>query len=195
MRKLFRMASASAFFCKEPSLFNTISGIGFHDLGGDCPTVLQLSGHTIYRRHNQKSWKMIGLPIECFFSSSDGLIPLPTHAGWPTIGRRPVRETWMKATRGGRRLADRKTPLTILKRSNPTMTEYKLKKCPECGQQLRFPEDIGGMLMKCPSCGRQFQSDFKLGVTGKRVNRSLLKTIFELPDTILKRIGRYFSSR
>jgi hypothetical protein len=24
------------------------------------------------------------------------------------------------------------------------MTEYKLKKCPECGQQLRFPEDIGG---------------------------------------------------
>ena len=27
------------------------------------------------------------------------------------------------------------------------MTEYKLKKCPECGQQLRFPEDIGGKLM------------------------------------------------
>jgi tRNA(Ile2) C34 agmatinyltransferase TiaS len=75
------------------------------------------------------------------------------------------------------------------------MTEYKLKKCPECGQQLRFPEDIGGMLMKCPSCGKQFQSDFKLGVAGKRVNRNLLKTIFELPDTILKRIGRYFSSR
>jgi len=75
------------------------------------------------------------------------------------------------------------------------MSEYKLKKCPACGQQLRFPEDIGGMLMKCPSCGRQFQSDFKLGVTGKRVKRSLMKTIFELPDTLLKRIGRYFSSR
>jgi rRNA maturation protein Nop10 len=138
---------------------------------------------------------MIGLPIECLLSSSDGLIPLLTHAGWPTIGRRPVRETKIKATQGVRRLADRKTPLTILKRFTPTMTEYKLKKCPECGQQLRFPEDIGGMLMKCPSCGRQFQSDFKMCVTGKRVNRSLLKTIFELPDTILKRIGRYFSSR
>ncbi|MGD8702189.1 MAG: hypothetical protein PVG51_08585 [Desulfosarcina sp.] len=75
------------------------------------------------------------------------------------------------------------------------MTDYKLKKCPECGQQLRFPEDVGGMLMQCPSCGKLFKSDFKLVVTGKRVNRSLLKAIFELPDTILKCIGRYFSSR
>lgn len=75
------------------------------------------------------------------------------------------------------------------------MTEYKLKKCPKCGQQLRFPADIGGMLMECPSCGEKFQSDFKLGVAGKQANRNLLKTIFEMPDTLLRRIVRYFSSR
>jgi DNA-directed RNA polymerase subunit RPC12/RpoP len=189
------MAPALAFYLRQPSLFNAISGIGFHDLGGDCTTFLRLSGHTINRHHNQKSWKMIELPIECFLSSSAGLIPFLTHAGWPAIDRRPAQETVMKATRGGRRLVDRKTPLTTLKRSTPTMAEYKLKNCPECGQKLRFPQDIGGMLMKCPSCGRQFQSDFTMCVTGKRVNRSLLKTIFELPDTILKRIGRYFYSR
>ena len=38
------------------------------------------------------------------------------------------------------------------------MTDDMLKKCPKCGQQLRFPEDIGGMLMACPSCGNKFQS-------------------------------------
>lgn len=27
-------------------------------------------------------------------------------------------------------------------------------KRPECGQQLRFPKIIGGMLMACPSCGK-----------------------------------------
>jgi len=70
-----------------------------------------------------------------------------------------------------------------------------LKKCPKCGQQLRFPEDIGGMLMACPSCGNKFQSDFKLGGTRKSVHRNLLMTIFEMPEKMIRRIGRYFSSR
>ena len=80
-------------------------------------------------------------------------------------------------------------------RSNPTRTDDMLKKCPKCGQQLRFPEDIGGMLMACPSCGNKFQSDFKLGGTGKSVNRSLLLTVFEMPDKMVRRIGRFFSYR
>jgi len=75
------------------------------------------------------------------------------------------------------------------------MTDNTLKKCPKCGQQLRFPEDIGGMLMACPSCGNKFQSDFKLGGTRKSANRNLVMTIFELPDKMLRWIGRFFSSR
>ena len=74
------------------------------------------------------------------------------------------------------------------------MTDDMLKKCPKCGQQLRFPEDIGGMLMACPSCGNKFQSDFKLGGTRKSANRNLLMTIFEMPDKLVRRIGRLFSS-
>ncbi len=45
------------------------------------------------------------------------------------------------------------------------MTEYTEKKCPKCGQQLRFPKNVGGVLMACPSCGNEFHSDFKLGGT------------------------------
>jgi len=75
------------------------------------------------------------------------------------------------------------------------MTDKSLKKCPKCGQQLRFPKDIGGMLMACPSCGNKFQSDFKLGGTRKSANRNLFMTIFEMPDKMVKRIGRFFSSR
>lgn len=71
------------------------------------------------------------------------------------------------------------------------MTDSKVKTCPTCGQQLRFPENIGGMLMACPSCGHQFQSDFKLGRTGKSDHRNLLIKVFEMPYRIVSRIGRY----
>jgi DNA-directed RNA polymerase subunit RPC12/RpoP len=71
------------------------------------------------------------------------------------------------------------------------MTGNMLKKCPRCGQQLRFPEDIGGMLMACPSCGNKFQSDFRLNVARKSANRSLLMTIFEMPDKLVRRMGRF----
>jgi len=37
-----------------------------------------------------------------------------------------------------------------------------IKNCPQCNQDLRFPDHIGGMLMACPVCGQKFHSDFKL---------------------------------
>jgi len=54
------------------------------------------------------------------------------------------------------------------------MTDYTEKKCPKCGQQLRFPDNIGGMLMACPSCGNKFHSDFKLGSSRRSVHREIL---------------------
>ena len=75
------------------------------------------------------------------------------------------------------------------------MTEYTVKKCPKCGQQLRFPEDIGGMLMACPSCGNKFHSDFKLGSTRRSNHRNILINLFEMPYKIVSRIGRYFASK
>ena len=72
------------------------------------------------------------------------------------------------------------------------MTEYTEKKCPKCGQRLRLPKNIGGMLMACPSCGEEFHSDFKLGGAGRSVQRGIVTTIFEMPCEIMNRIGRYF---
>jgi len=71
------------------------------------------------------------------------------------------------------------------------MTKHILKKCSKCGQKLRFPKDIGGMLMKCPSCGKKFYSDFKIG-SGSR-KQSVAVTIFEMPTKIMERIIRFFS--
>ncbi len=71
------------------------------------------------------------------------------------------------------------------------MTEQTEKKCPKCGQQLRFPKNVGGMLMACPSCGEKFHSDFKLdGAKPRNTHRGLLMTIFELPNNIMSRISR-----
>jgi DNA-directed RNA polymerase subunit RPC12/RpoP len=78
------------------------------------------------------------------------------------------------------------------------MTDHTVKKCPKCGQQLRFPENIGGMLMACPSCGNKFHSDFKLGSnqsTQIQGHRNLFTDLFEMPYRIVRRIGRYFSSK
>ncbi len=71
------------------------------------------------------------------------------------------------------------------------MSDYIEKKCPNCGQQLRFPQHVGGLLMECPSCGKKFHSDFKLGNT-RRVKRGILITVFEMPSEIMGRLGRYF---
>jgi DNA-directed RNA polymerase subunit RPC12/RpoP len=72
------------------------------------------------------------------------------------------------------------------------MSDYTEKKCPKCDQKLRFPKNIGGMLMACPSCGNKFHSDFKLGGTGKSIQRGMLITILEMPGKIMSRLGRYF---
>lgn len=74
------------------------------------------------------------------------------------------------------------------------MTDHTEKNCPKCGQKLRFPKNIGGMLMACPSCGKKFYSDFKLGKAGDSGQRGMLLEIFELPSRLIDRIGRYFSS-
>jgi DNA-directed RNA polymerase subunit RPC12/RpoP len=71
------------------------------------------------------------------------------------------------------------------------MTEHTEKKCPKCGQQLRLPKNVGGILMACPSCGEKFHSDFKIGGIRQSASRSgLFTTIFNLPDKILSHIGR-----
>jgi len=71
------------------------------------------------------------------------------------------------------------------------MNDHTIKKCPKCGQLLRFPENIGGMLMACPSCGNQFQSDFKLGRAVRSDHRNLFIHIFEMPYKMVSRIGGY----
>lgn len=43
------------------------------------------------------------------------------------------------------------------------MKNYAVIKCQKCDQLLRFPNNIGGILMACPACGNNFHSDFKLG--------------------------------
>jgi predicted amidophosphoribosyltransferase len=77
-----------------------------------------------------------------------------------------------------------------VKNKKTLMTDHTEKKCPKCGQQLRFPKNIGGMLMACPSCGKKFSSDFKFGGIKRK---GALQTVFELPNEILSRICRYFS--
>jgi predicted amidophosphoribosyltransferase len=42
------------------------------------------------------------------------------------------------------------------------MAQDPVHHCPDCGQALRFPENVGGVLMACPVCGRRFASSFKL---------------------------------
>ena len=70
--------------------------------------------------------------------------------------------------------------------SDKTMSDHIEKRCPKCGQQLRIPKNIGGVLMVCPSCGKKIHSDFKLsGLTRKGPRRNILKDFFEMPYNIL----------
>jgi DNA-directed RNA polymerase subunit RPC12/RpoP len=74
------------------------------------------------------------------------------------------------------------------------MAEHTEKKCPKCGQILRFPKNIGGMLMACPSCGNKFHSDFKLGGTRRSEPEGMVAKVFGMPYDILSRFCRYFRS-
>jgi predicted nucleic-acid-binding Zn-ribbon protein len=75
------------------------------------------------------------------------------------------------------------------------MDDHTVRKCPKCGQRLRIPEKLGGMLMACPSCGNKLYSEFKLRHTGSGGHRNGFITLFEMPDTILSRIRRIFTSK
>jgi predicted RNA-binding Zn-ribbon protein involved in translation (DUF1610 family) len=48
------------------------------------------------------------------------------------------------------------------------MDKNAIQQCSKCGQKLRFPPNIGGMLMACPNCGQKFRSDFRLGDCNKK---------------------------
>ena len=48
------------------------------------------------------------------------------------------------------------------------MHKDNIQQCKKCRQKLRFPKDIGGMLMACPNCGQKFQSDFRLAGCSKK---------------------------
>jgi len=76
------------------------------------------------------------------------------------------------------------------------MEKDNIKTCAKCGQQLRLPKDIGGMLMECPSCGHTFGSDFRLGGVRKvSAREGLPATIFNAPYRIACALYRRFFSR
>jgi uncharacterized protein (UPF0212 family) len=75
------------------------------------------------------------------------------------------------------------------------MADYTEKQCPECGQKLRFPNNVGGIVMACPTCGKKFGSDFKLGGVGSSPHTGLAQKIFEMPSTHLERLYRLFLKR
>lgn len=73
------------------------------------------------------------------------------------------------------------------------MSDSFEQECSGCGQNLRFPKDVGGIVMKCPSCGKKFYSDFKIRGDRKRCSvRDFPSTLFELPATLLEKIVKIF---
>ena len=79
------------------------------------------------------------------------------------------------------------------------MADSIVKECPDCGQRLRFPTKVGGMLMKCPQCGTKFYSDFRVmgddaAYMPKVLDAGLLQTIFEMPCNLIRGIRRYFGA-
>ncbi|PHR27673.1 MAG: hypothetical protein COA36_08340 [Desulfotalea sp.] len=72
------------------------------------------------------------------------------------------------------------------------MSNYIEKQCSGCGQKLRFPKHVGGVVMVCPTCGKKFSSDFKLGLIGRKAHCGVVSSIFELPTTLFERLSRYF---
>ena len=55
--------------------------------------------------------------------------------------------------------------------------------CPGCGQALRFPENVGGVVMACPNCGHRFASTFKLANTPRPARYSDVPTPPDPPLT------------
>ena len=71
------------------------------------------------------------------------------------------------------------------------MQKHTVQECKQCGQKLRFPNDIGGMLMACPNCGQKFQSDFKLKGCNKK---SVFQTCEEYTISFLPRLKHFLNS-
>jgi len=74
------------------------------------------------------------------------------------------------------------------------MKKDNLMTCAKCGQQLRLPKNIGGMLMECPSCGHTFGSDFRLGEVRNTPSQGLPATIFNAPYRIVRALYQRFFS-
>jgi DNA-directed RNA polymerase subunit RPC12/RpoP len=71
---------------------------------------------------------------------------------------------------------------------------YTEKSCPSCGQQLRFPDDVGGVVMACPSCGNRFYSDFKFGTGSGPARLRSTASVLQVPGIWFKRFRRRFFS-
>lgn len=74
------------------------------------------------------------------------------------------------------------------------MAEYTEMECSECGQRLRIPKCIGGLVMACPTCGKKYYSDFKVAGSNND-NRSVSQQVFELPYTLLDKLLRFFKGK
>jgi hypothetical protein len=88
----------------------------------------------------------------------------------------------------------RALPLNGIPSQGNDMADHEEKACPSCGQRLRFPKNVGGIVMACPSCKQKFHSDFKIGVGQRTHSPGVAVTLFELPGRVLARIVRFFSS-
>lgn len=73
------------------------------------------------------------------------------------------------------------------------MTDSIEKTCPECGQRMRIPRNVGGVVMACPECGKKFYSDFKVGGADEN-NGITAESIFEMPTSLLSKLSRLFRS-
>jgi hypothetical protein len=66
------------------------------------------------------------------------------------------------------------------------MQQNSVRHCPECGQALRFPENVGGMLMACPDCGHRFAAPFRLagpaGATGAHASKPTVVPLQAVPN-------------
>ncbi len=77
------------------------------------------------------------------------------------------------------------------------MPEYCEKPCPQCGQKLRFPTNVGGIVMRCPSCGKEFHSDFKVGssINKRQHQEGTVAKIFGMPMAVLKNISHFLHKK
>lgn len=79
------------------------------------------------------------------------------------------------------------------------MAKHKEITCSKCGQKLRVPGNVGGIVMACPSCGKRIHSDFKVGGVNKKksVKQSpkqpgVFIQLFELPGRLLDMFSSCF---